>query len=148
MQTTGKGGVHDGVLAGLVGPNNVNTIVFVNGEIGVPNLVKSGVGDLGCVDQGFAAEKSWRVRCRLFRVKRRERCPNCPSRPLPAGPMRSHRPRLDGFGDHTVLALTETGAINNDDITDRTMMDARLTDFIFDAGIPRTSLISREFNHT
>ena len=31
----------------------------------------------------------------------------------------------------TVLALTETDAINKEDITDRTMMDARLMDFIF-----------------
>ena len=38
---------------------------------------------------------------------------------------------LDGFGDHAVLALTDTEAINKDDITDRTMMDARLMDFIF-----------------
>jgi hypothetical protein len=31
----------------------------------------------------------------------------------------------------TVLALTDTEAIKSEDITDKTMMDARLTDLIF-----------------
>ena len=31
----------------------------------------------------------------------------------------------------TVLALTETDAINSDDMTESTMSDARLTDLIF-----------------
>ena len=39
--------VHDGVLARFVGPNHVKAIKLINGDVGVPNLVKSRVGDLG-----------------------------------------------------------------------------------------------------
>ena len=46
--------VHDGVLAGFVRPDNVNAIELVDSKIGVPNLVKSRIGDLGRIDQGFA----------------------------------------------------------------------------------------------
>ena len=56
-----EGRVHDGVLTGFIGPNNVNAVVLVNGEIGVPNLVESGVGDLGRIDQRFATGRNHRV---------------------------------------------------------------------------------------
>ena len=45
-----ESGVHDGVLAGLIGPDHVNAVVLVNNEIGMPNLVKSRIGDLGGID--------------------------------------------------------------------------------------------------
>ena len=57
----GEGRVHDGVLTGFVGPNDVDAVILVNGEIGVPNLVEAGVGDLGRIDQRFTTGRNHRV---------------------------------------------------------------------------------------
>ena len=46
------------MLARLVGPDNVDSVVFVDRQIGVPHLVKSGIGDLGGVDEGFAPRRN------------------------------------------------------------------------------------------
>ncbi len=49
--------VDDFVLAGFVGPNNVNAVHVVDGHVRVPNLVESGIRNLSGVNEGLA---SWR----------------------------------------------------------------------------------------
>ena len=53
--------VHDGVLTCFVGPYDVDAVVFVDGEIRVPNLVESRIGDLGGIDQCLATGRHHRV---------------------------------------------------------------------------------------
>ena len=105
--------------------------MFVNGEIGC-RLVKSGVGDLGYVDQGFAAWRNHGV-VQMQVVPR----PNDVALPTPV----TAACWSDAVPPSTIwmasvingAALTETDAIDNDDITDRTMMDARQQISFFDA---------------